>query len=38
VRLTWPRDAFVAGAEQAGPGTALPRPQVRPVAVEVYDR
>jgi two-component system sensor histidine kinase RegB len=38
VRLVWPRDAFVAGAQQSGPGTALPRPQVRPPTVEVYDR
>ncbi len=38
VRLVWPRAAFEAGAERSGPGTALPRPQVRPAAVEVYDR
>lgn len=38
VRLVWPREAFVAGAERSGPGTALPRPQVRSAAVEVYDR
>lgn len=38
VRLVWPLEAFEAGAEQAGPGTALPRPQVRPVSVEVFDR
>lgn len=38
VRLVWPREAFEAGAERSGPGTALPRPQIRPVAVEVYDR
>jgi two-component system sensor histidine kinase RegB len=38
VRLVWQREAFEAGAERSGPGTALPRPQVRPSAVEVYDR
>jgi two-component system sensor histidine kinase RegB len=38
VRLVWPREAFEAGAERAGPGTALPRPQVRPASVEVFDR
>jgi two-component system, sensor histidine kinase RegB len=38
VRLVWPRDAFEAGAERAGPGTAVPRPQLRPAAIEVYDR
>ncbi len=38
VRLVWPREAFEAGAERSGPGTALPRPQVRSATVEVYDR
>lgn len=38
VRLTWPRTAFEAGAEQPGPGSALPRPQRRPLSVEVFDR
>lgn len=38
VRIVWPRDAFEAGAERSGPGTALPRPQIRSAAVEVYDR
>lgn len=38
VRLVWPRAAFEAGAERSGPGTALPRPQVRSAPVEVYDR
>lgn len=38
VRLTWPRTVFEAGAEQAGPGTALPKPQSRPLSVEAYDR
>jgi two-component system sensor histidine kinase RegB len=38
VRINWPRAAFEAGVAPAGPGTALPRPQIRPVSVEVYDR
>jgi len=38
VRLVWPRAAFEAGAERSGPGTALPRPQVRAAPVEVFDR
>ncbi len=38
VRINWPRAAFEAGVAPVGPGTALPRPQIRPVSVEVYDR
>jgi len=38
VRLIWPREAYEAGAERSGPGTALPRPQFRPPVAEVYDR
>jgi two-component system sensor histidine kinase RegB len=38
VRLVWGRETFEAGADRSGPGTALPRPQVRVTPVEVYDR
>jgi two-component system sensor histidine kinase RegB len=38
VRINWTRAAFEAGVAPVGPGTALPRPQIRPVSVEVYDR
>jgi two-component system sensor histidine kinase RegB len=38
VRIAWPRSVFEAGAEQAGPRTALPKPQARPLSIEVYDR
>jgi two-component system sensor histidine kinase RegB len=38
VRIAWARAAFEAGVAPVGPGTALPRPQIRPVSVEVYDR